>query len=310
MRIATVTLNPAIDQTVRVNNFRPNAVNRAQSMQSEASGKGVNVASFLVDYGHAISVTGFLGQDNSALFEQFFAARHIDDHFIRLPGHTRTNVKLVDEVRQQTTDINMPGLTPSPEALDALPEIIAQLATSCDCFALCGSLPPGTPTTIYATLIAQLKQRGKTIILDTSGEALRMGVEASPTIIKPNVEELQQLTGQSLTSEAAIQQAARQLLNADVRMVAVSMGERGALLVEAGATVLATPPAITIKKTFGAGDAMVAGLIAARLQHLSLADSARLASAFSLAAITRLDYHLPDRATLQAYFQQVDINER
>jgi 1-phosphofructokinase len=307
MRIATLTLNPAIDQTLRIDNFRPGRVNRVQSMQSEASGKGVNVASFLVDYGYAVSVTGLLGVDNSAIFEQFFASKQIDDRFVRIPGSTRTNVKVIDEANQQTTDINMPGLHPPPEALDALTKTVTQLAPSCDWFVLSGSLPPGVPATIYATLINQLKQQGKQTLLDTSGDALRTGIQANPTIIKPNFEELQQLTGQTLEGEDEILRGARQLLNEELRLVVVSMGKEGALFVEQASALLAIPPAISVKKTFGAGDAMVAGLLAAQLQNLNLADTARLATTFSLAAITRLDYHLPNHATLQAYFPQVSI---
>ncbi len=307
MRIATLTLNPAIDQTLRVNNFQPGRVNRVQSMQSEASGKGVNVASFLVDYGYPVSVTGYLGEDNSAIFEQFFTSKQIDDRFVRIPGSTRTNVKVVDEANQQTTDINMPGLRPPPGALDALTKTVTQLASSCDWFVLSGSLPPGVPATIYATLINQLKQQGKQTLLDTSGDALRAGIQVNPTIIKPNLEELRQLTGQALEGEDEILRAARQLLNEDLRLIVVSMGKEGALFVEQASALLATPPAISVKKTFGAGDAMVAGIIAAQLQNLNLADTARLSTAFSLAAITRLDYHLPDRATLQTYFPQVSI---
>ncbi len=308
MRIATITLNPAIDQTLLVHNFRPNTVNRAQSMQSEASGKGVNVASFLVDYGYAVSVTGFLGEANSAIFEQYFASKQIDDQFIRMPGQTRTNVKVVDEVNQETTDINMPGLHPPPEALDALTKTIIQLAPSCDWFVLSGSLPPGVPSEIYAIFINQLKQQGKQTLLDTSGEALRVGLQANPTIIKPNVDELQQLTGKTLEDEGDILRAARQLLNKELRLVVVSMGQQGALFVEQESALHATPPTVNVKKTFGAGDAMVAGLIAAQLQNLTLADTARLTTAFSLAAITRLDYHLPDRATLEKYSHRVTLS--
>ncbi len=307
MRIATLTLNPAIDQTLKIDNFRPGRVNRVQSMQSEASGKGVNVASFLVDYGYAVSVTGYLGEDNSAIFEQFFASKQIDDRFVRIPGSTRTNVKVVDEANQQTTDINMPGLRPPPEALDALTNTVTQLAPSCDWFVLSGSLPPGIPSEIYSTLINQLKQQGKQTLLDTSGDALRAGIRANPTIIKPNLEELQQLTGQTLEGEGEILRAARQLLNEDLRLVVVSMGKEGALFVEQASALRATPPAISIKKTFGAGDAMVAGLIAAQRQNLNLADTARLATAFSLAAITRLDYHLPDLTTVERHLHQVSI---
>jgi len=307
MKIATVTLNPAIDQTVRVDNFRPNRVNRALAIKFDASGKGVNVASFLADYGHDTAVTGYLGQESVDIFEQFFASKGIDDRFVRIPGNTRINVKVVDEVNQQTTDINMPGQTPPQEAMNTLLETIEQLASSCDWFVLSGSLPPHVPTTIYAAIITQLKRQKKRIILDTSGEALREGIQAGPTIVKPNIEELQHLVRHSLTSDAEIQQAAHQLLNEDIELVVVSMGRQGAMLVEQATTLIATPPTVTVKKTFGAGDAMVAGLVTAQIQGLSLADCGRLATAFSVGAIAHLSYNLPARGILWQYYHQVYI---
>jgi len=306
MKIATVTLNPAIDMTVRVDGFQTNTVNRGQSMQFDAGGKGVNVASFLADYGYATAVTGFLGQENADIFEQLFARKRIDDQFVRIPGLTRTGVKVVDEANQQTTDINMPGLVPTTEAMNKLLETIERLAASYDWFALSGNLPPGVPATIYATIITQLKRHGKQVVLDTSGEALREGVRAGPAVVKPNVDELQQLTGQSLPDEAAVEQAARQLLG-DIQLVVISMGERGALFVDAATTLIATPPRVQVKSTVGAGDAMVAGLIAGQIQGLSLPDCARLATAFSLGAITHAGHNLPAPEVLQAYVQQVSI---
>jgi 1-phosphofructokinase len=127
LKIATVTLNPAIDQTVKVDNFRPNTVNRALAISFDASGKGVNVASFLADYGHDAAVTGYLVKENADIFEQFFASKGIDDCFVRIPGNIRINVKVVDEVNQQTTDINMPGQTPPQEAMNTLLQTIEQL---------------------------------------------------------------------------------------------------------------------------------------------------------------------------------------
>jgi len=307
MKIATVTLNPAIDQTVRVDNFRPNRVNRALAIRFDASGKGVNVASFLADYGHDIAVTGYLGQANVDIFEQFFASKGIDDCFVRILGNTRINIKVVDEVKQQSTDINMPGQTPPQEAMNTLLQTIEQLANSCDWFVLAGSLPPHVPTTIYATIITQLKRQKKRIILDTSGEALREGIQAGPTIVKPNIEELQDLMRHSLKSEAEIQQAAHQLLNEDIELVVVSMGRQGAMLVEQATTLIATPPDMTVRKTFGAGDAMVAGLVTAQIQGLSLADCGRLATAFSMGAIAHLSYNLPARDILWQYFHQVYV---
>jgi 1-phosphofructokinase len=292
---------------VRVDSFRLNNVNRALAINFDASGKGVNVASFLADYGYDTAVTGYLGQENADIFEQFFASKGIDDCFVRIPGNTRINVKVVDEVHQQTTDINMPGQTPPQEAMNTLLQTIEHLSNSCDWFVLSGSLPPNVPTTIYATLISQLKQQKKRIILDTSGEALREGIQAGPPIVKPNIEELEYLVRHSLQSEAEIQQAAHQLLNEDIELVVVSMGRQGAMLVEQATTLIATPPSVTVKKTFGAGDAMVAGLVTAQIQELSLADCGRLATAFSVGAIAHLSYNLPARDMLWQYYHQVDI---
>ncbi len=308
MKIATVTLNPAIDQTVRVDHFRPDTVNYAQAMQFDAGGKGVNVASFLTDVGYTVAVTGFLGQDNVDIFEQFFASKHIDDQFVRIPGRTRTGVKIVDEANQQTTDINMPGLPLPAEALDTLFKTIERLAASCDWFVLSGTLPPGVPLTTYATLITLLKGHGKQVALDTSRDALREGVLAIPTIAKPNIDELQQLTGRLLTDEVAIEQAARQLLDSGMQLVVISMGERGALFVDQETSLIAVPPTVTVKSTVGAGDAMVAGLVAGQVQGLSLSDCARLATAFSLGAITSFGHNLPAPETIQSYFQQVSVH--
>jgi 1-phosphofructokinase len=307
MSVVTVTLNPAIDQTVRVDHFRPNTVNYAQAMQFDAGGKGVNVASFLADFGLETTVTGFLGQDNADIFEQFFTSKHIDDQFVRIPGRTRIGVKIVDESNQQTTDINMPGLAPPAEAMDALLMKIEALAASCDWFALSGTLPPGLPPTTYATLITQLKKHGKHVVLDTSRDALRHGALAGPTIVKPNRDELQQLVGEPLADEVALEQAARQLLSGGIQLVVISMGEQGALFVDPTTTLVAVPPQVTVKSTVGAGDAMVAGVIAGQIQGLSLPDCARLATAFSLGTITRLGAYLPTPEELQAYAQQVTV---
>ena len=308
MKIATVTLNPALDQTVRVDHFRPNTVNYAQAMQFDAGGKGINVASFLADAGLTPTVTGFLGRENAGIFEQFFASKHIDDQFVRIPGRTRIGVKIVDEASQQTTDINMPGLAPTGEAMDALFKTVERLAASCDWFVLSGTLPPGVPATTYATLITQLKRHGKQVALDTSRDALREGVLAGPTIVKPNIDELRQLTGRSLPDEGALEQAARQLLDGGIQLVVISMGERGAMFVDAATTLIALPPAVMVKSTVGAGDAMVAGFIAGQVQGLSLPDCARLATAFSLGAITSAGHNLPAPHVLQAYFRQVSLH--
>src|SRR5258708_22639785 len=201
--------------------------------------KGIQLASFWADFGDDTAVTGYLGQENADIFEQFFASKGIDDCFVRIPGNTRINVKVVDEVNQQTTDINMPGETPPQEAINTLLQTIEQLTNSCDWFVLSGSFRPLVLATPYATIITQLKQQKKQIILDTSGEALREGIQAGPTIVKPNIEELQYLVGHSLKNEAEIPHAAYPLLNEHSKLVVGSMGRQGASLVERATSLIA-----------------------------------------------------------------------
>jgi len=284
-------------------------VNRIEGMQVDAGGKGVNVASFLADFGMPVTVTGFLGDQNPQLFEKLFLEKHITDRFIRVPGATRTNIKIVDARNQQTTDINQAGQPPTAQVMAALFETLAQLAEDHTWFVLSGNILPGAPADIYAQMIWNLRAKGRQVALDTSRDALLEGLKAVPEIAKPNIDELRQLTGAPLNSLTEVEAAARQLQATGIGLVVVSMGGEGALFVDGQQTILAVPPAVTLKTTVGAGDAMVAGLIAGKCQGFDLAECARLATAFSLGAITHIGAHLPDASTLAAYQHQVQIKQ-
>jgi 1-phosphofructokinase len=307
VEVVTITLNPTIDQTITVPNFAAGKVNRVQQSRSDPGGKGVNVASILSDYGHQVAVTGFLGRDNAGLFEAMFSRKGILDCFVRIAGQTRVAVKVADPVNQQTTDINFPGQAPGRGDLDALFRRLATLRA--EWFVLAGSLPPGLPVTIYRDLALALKAQGHKVALDTSGDALRYGLEAVPHIMKPNVEELATLAGRPLTTPAEVLVAAQALLGRDVQMVVVSMGEEGALFVSPKHVLTARPPRVTVASTAGAGDALVAGIVVAQLEHAPLATCARLATAFALDAITHLGSGLSSVAAVQGFVERVTVVE-
>jgi 1-phosphofructokinase len=286
-RVVTVTINPVIDQTVAIPNFTPGMVNRVEYSQLDAGGKGINVASFLRDLGYATTVTGFLGAENDEIFRRFFARKGIEDRFLTIPGHTRTGVKIIDEAKRQTTDINFPGQTPEPAHIARLFEIVRELALSTEWFVLSGSIPPGVSSEIYRELVTALV--GKNVVLDTSGEGFRQALAASPRIIKPNVQELQEFVGESIDTPSAILEHARAIINQyGIATVVVSLGKRGAIFVEGTDAIWAIPGEVEVKSTVGAGDAMVAGIVAGKLQGLALAECARLATAFSMDALTHI----------------------
>jgi 1-phosphofructokinase len=283
----TITLNPAIDRTITIPNFQAGKVNRVQGEYLNAGGKGVNVASSLADAGHKVAVTGFLGRENMTVFERLFARKRISDHFVRLEGETRVGIKITDPVLKETTDINFPGAEPLPSDLAALRSAVDQI--DAEWFVIAGSLPPGVETTIYRDLTQSLKTRGRKVALDTSGETLNHAIEALPAFIKPNIHELEGLVGRALPSREAVVAAARELVARGIEMVVVSMGEQGACFIGAEGVIFATPPTIEVRSTVGAGDAMVAGVLSAKLRGLPLADVARLSTAFSVRAIGKLD---------------------
>lgn len=305
--IVTVSLNPAIDQSVYVPGFTAGEVNRVEGEQSDPGGKGVNVASFLADLGLPATVTGFLGRDNAAVFEKLFANKAIADHFVRVAGNTRVNIKIIDETQQRVTDINFPGRTLSATDLDTLRQRIVALLPVHDWFVLSGSLPAGAPVGFYAELVSLLKHAGKQVVLDASGEPMRQALAAAPYAIKPNITELEEVLGCRLPDEAAAVAAARELVSRGVELVVISMADRGALFVDARQALHARPPAVKMKSTVGAGDAMVAGLVAGRLHSLDLAACARLATATALGALTQLGPRLPEYGAIEAFIQQVTL---
>lgn len=307
-RIVTVTLNASIDQTAIIPNFTAGEVNRVAREQSDAGGKGVNVASFLADFGHAVAVTGVLGAGNQEPFLRLFADKKLIDRFIRVPGHTRVNIKVADDARHQVTDINFPGVNVPAETIGAVSATIDALAgEGAEVFILSGSLPTGVAPAIYRDIATRLKVRGCKVVVDTSGEALARAVEAAPDIIKPNIDELVGLLGCPLDDEAAIVAAARSLRTRGIGWVVVSMGGEGAIFVTADAAVRATSPPAPVKSTVGAGDAMVAGIVHASLQNLGVEDCARIATAFSLGALGEIGPHLPSPDVVDAFARQVTI---
>ncbi len=306
--IVTVTLNPAIDRTVTIPNFTAGVVNRVETVRSNPGGKGVNVASSLADAGHRVAVTGFLGRENTASFEALFAQKTIADQFIRIAGQTRVGIKVVDPALHQTTDINFPGPAASPIDLEALAQQITTL--DADCFVLAGSLPPGVGPAIYRHLVSALRFRGRRVVLDASGKPLRLALEAKPHLIKPNIHELGELLGETISGEQAVIAAARKLIAGGIEQVVVSMGKDGACFVTANEVLIARPPDVEVRSTVGAGDAMVAGIVSAQARRLTLAETARIATAFSVHTLTRNGGDADFSKSIAAITAQVAVTAR
>ncbi|QVM92267.1 1-phosphofructokinase [Pseudomonas entomophila] len=310
-KILTLTLNPALDITVSLDHLRPGQVNRSQAQYSHAAGKGLNVAQVLADLGHDVTVGGFLGRDNLQPFEALIERRGFTDCFVRVPGETRSNIKLV-EADGRVTDINGQGPQVDEAAQAELLRRLAQIAPGHDAVVVAGSLPRGISPQWLRALLDTLKAQGLKVALDSSGEALRAGLQAMPWLVKPNTEELGEVLGLAVNTLAEQRAAAQQLLASGIEHVVVSQGEQGVNWFASGLALHAQPPQVSIASTVGAGDSLVAGMVHGLLQREPAADTLRRATAIAAQAVTQVGFGINDRdqlARLQAGVQLTEQQE-
>ena len=305
-RILTLTLNPALDLTVQMSRMEPGQVNRSDAMHTHAAGKGVNVAQVLADLGHQLTVCGFLGEDNLQAFETLFAKRGFVDAFIRVPGETRSNLKLA-EADGRITDINGPGPLVSEAAQQALLDRLDQIAPGHDAVVVAGSLPQGISPAWLQALIVRLKNLGLNVALDTSGEALRAALKAGPWLIKPNTDELADVLGCEVVSVAAQAEVASRLHAQGIEHVVISHGADGVNWFSVGSAMHATPPKVSVVSTVGAGDSLLAGMLHGLLSADTPEQTLRTATAIAAMAVTQIGFGIGDAAQLARLEQGVRV---
>ncbi|MYW16284.1 hexose kinase [Streptomyces sp. SID2955] len=291
--ILTVTLNTALDITYRVPSLRPHASHRVTDVTERPGGKGVNVARVLAALGHEVTVTGFVGGPAGQVLRELLAeASGPVDALVPVSGATRRTIAVVSELTGDTTQLNEPGPQIAPAEWAAFLGRYEELLSGAAAVALCGSLPPGVPVGAYANLVRTARSAGVPVLLDTSGEPLRRGVAARPDIIKPNADELAELTG-SHEPLRATQDARRRGAHA----VVASLGADGLLAVTPEGRWHATPPARVHGNPTGAGDSAVAGLLSGLTQQLPWPDRLSRAVALSTATVRAPAAGEFDRAT-------------
>lgn len=282
--VITVTLNPALDKTLVVQGFTIGAVNRVQSHREDIGGKGINVSKVLREFGVATRATGFLGQNLRAHFEKALNLRNIEHSFIPIASSTRTNIKLVDEKNHTFTDINEPGGIVTQQELDQFLKQFEGMIQQGDVIILAGGVSPGIPENIYGILTRIARDRGATVLVDAEGPLLKAAILEKPHVIKPNQMELSTLAGKPLTTDEEILQAAKELQDAGVERVLVSMGADGSIYLGRDGMYRADGLKVPVKSTVGAGDSMVAAMVYSLLKGyddqktLALAQGAGAAS--------------------------------
>ncbi|GGJ96861.1 1-phosphofructokinase [Pseudomonas matsuisoli] len=296
-RILTLTLNPALDLTVQLETLQPGAVNRSTGFATHAAGKGLNVAQVLADLDHRITVSGFLGESNPALFEALFSRRGFVDAFIRVPGETRSNIKLAER-SGRVTDLNGSGPEVGPAHRDALAQRLDEIVSGHDAVVVAGSLPRGVDPEWFCSFLRIVKRHDVPLVLDTSGEALRLGLKAKPWLIKPNEHELAEILRLPDSARATVEKAARTLQGDQSTHVLLSMGSDGVSWFGPDISLHAQPPKVDVRSTVGAGDSLLAGLLHGLLSDAAPEETLRHATAIAAQAVTQVGFGIHDREQL------------
>jgi 1-phosphofructokinase family hexose kinase len=316
--IVTITPNPVLDRTLTVPKIMFNEMIRATTTRLDWGGKGFNVSRALQALGLKSTAMGFVGGAVGKQLEEGLNRTGVTTDLIHIQGETRTNVVIAEaggpEANQEYSvakehryvKVNEAGPTVTPDEAIRLLDRVREKVHRGDLYALCGSLPPGLPSDFYAQLIAVIQQYGAKAMLDTSGEALRLGCAAAPYLVKPNVTEAENVSGQTIQSEHDALKAATFFLDQGIKLVALSMGADGLLLASEGIQIWARPPKVQTPNPVGAGDALLAGLVWALRQGTSLAEMARWGVAAGTAAAMREGVSVGIKEEIETIYQQVD----
>lgn len=252
--VITVTLNPAMDKTISIDNFSLGKVNRVSNLRYDIGGKGINVSKVLKNFEVSSKCTGFLGGIWLNKFKEEFKVRDIDNNFVEISDDTRTNTKVVDYANNIFTDINEAGPVITEEDLMVFIDNYKKMCSSEDIVVLSGGVSPSIPKDIYKTLTKIAKEKGAFVVLDADGELLEQGIKAVPNIIKPNEHEFEMLLNKKLNSREELIEAAKEVINKGIDEVLISLGEKGALYVTKEGNFYGKGLKVPVKSTVGAGD--------------------------------------------------------
>ena len=282
--IYTITLNPALDHYVEVDDLVVEDANRVRYECLYAGGKGIDVSRALHRLGTDSMALGFLGGHNGAIMVDMLKGEGVTCYFTPIAEETRRDIIVCAGKRKAQTMLNARGPSVSTEEWRSFLTHLRLLDLR-DAFVVAGgSLPRGIPIDAYYQIVKLVQQHGAKAVLDADGECLRLGLKAKPFAIKPNVNELQRLFGKSLRSDAEILSAATAVNRSGVEVVLVSQGRRGLFAVTRSERYRAVPPSVKVRSTVGAGDSTVAGFVFRYAGGKPLEDCVRFAAAAGTAA--------------------------
>ncbi len=297
--ILILCCNTAMDRTYQVPNFRSGKFHHTSDFTVVAGGKGVNVARALSTLDHKSTVTGFAGGMVGRFVVSELRRLEIKPAFVQIAEESRLVQNFIDSVTSAETRVDELGPLVSPRELRRLERRWTKLLAEAQIAIIAGSTPRGVPDTLYRDLVTAAKQAGVPVIVDAHDALLAQSIVATPTIITPNLAELQTLAGRQLTVPRGVQQASGELIQQGIELVLTSLGGVGAIAVASSGCWIVEAPQVNVVSSVGSGDAMVAGLVMAIVEGLPLTEQLKWAVAAGTANAAIFGAGLPDRSSVE-----------
>lgn len=307
--IYSVTLNPALDREYIVPDLIPNTVLRATEVHIDFGGKGFNVSRMLAALSTESTALGFVGGNTGQILIDGLEASGISTDFIRIAQETRTNTSIVEMKGDDHYKVNETGPVISPQETEALMEKIHRLLKAGDWWILSGSLPPGVKTNIYARIIELVNREKAKAVLDTSGEALRIGCESGPFLVKPNLEEAIQITSRKPENTMDTEAIIKAIHQFGVENIVLSTGKERSILSDGKKRWSINPPKITEENPTGAGDAMLAAIVYQLNAGSTMQEAFRWGIASGTAAARLPGTGMAAREEVEKLLEKVEIRE-
>lgn len=301
--IYTLTLNPAIDYLVFVDDFESGRLNRSKKEYKFAGGKGINVSRVLKNIGLKSKAFGFIGGFSGDYLESLLKKEDIESDFVRVNGDTRINIKLKSN---KETEINANAPEIKENDIDLLLQKIDGLKED-DILILAGNIPSTMPKNIYEIILKKLDKKGIKAVVDTTKESLLCTLKYKPFLIKPNIVELEELFDVKIKTKEEIIKYSKELLKKGAKNIIVSMGKDGALFVNENNIYKADAPKGKLINSVGAGDSMVAGFIYKYIETKDLLESFKYSVASGSA--TAFSKDLANKKDINDLFKDMIVKE-
>lgn len=305
--IVTVTLNPAVDQTLVIERFAPGDTNRVKESRIDPGGKGINVSRVLRALGRESMATGLAPGSLGRFIEHSLLEQGILCNFVHTRGQARTNLTLTDEAAHESTLLSYPGPQTDPRHIASLEARLRRYLSPDDWLVMAGSIPPPIEALEYARLIELGREVGAHTVLDADADVLAAGLTGHPDVVKSNHHEAARLLGRELDSDDEVLRAAEEMRAAGAGVAVVTASERGAVAVTGEGAWWAWPPHVDAASTVGAGDALLAGLVLRLAEGGDIAEALRWGTAAGAAACLAPGTQLCELASVTELLRQVRV---